>query len=316
MMSQGLASAEFRSGVQTTTDSAIPPAISKTFENRTSTRAPYSTTAEAKGVDVSVVMTTYRRPQTLPVAINSALEQEGVRVEVIVVDDCPRGSAEPVLSGIADPRVRYVRNPNPSNGHPAIARNVGWPLAAGEIIHFADDDDLVPPGLYRDAVAEFGRHQDVGVLFGRIEVFGDPSEELENDRSLFLRSARRAARLQRLNSARAVTSHLLFLDLLFVGGSSLVRRSVVAELGGLPSRTELMEDLDFLAHATRRFGARYMDRVSLYYRVWPSRMHSQNDLQSALDRSYTRIHQEYRRTFGAFDFYTLKFAARTLLRFL
>jgi len=209
-----------------------------------------------------------------------------------------------------------VRNPQPSDGKPALARNVGWPLATGEVIHFADDDDLVPPGLYRDAAAEFARSPKVGVLFGSIEVFGEPSQALENDRNLFVRSARRAARLQRLNSARAYTSHLLFREILFVGGSSLVRRRVVSDLGGLPSRTEIMEDLDFLVHATRKFGAKYMNRVSLYYRVWPSRMHSQKDLGAALNRSYSRIHQDYRRDFGTFDFYALKIAARAFLRFL
>src|ERR1700733_6903142 len=101
-------------------------------------------------IDVSVVMATYRRPSTLLSAINSALDQEGVQVEVVVVDDCPDGSAEQSVVGMADPRVRYVRNPSPSDGKPALARNVGWPLTNAEIIHFADDDDIVPPGLYRD----------------------------------------------------------------------------------------------------------------------------------------------------------------------
>ena len=267
-------------------------------------------------IDVSVVMATYRRPSTLLGAINSSLEQEGVQVEVVVVDDCPDGSAEQAVTGMADPRVKYVRNPNPSNGKPALARNVGWPLTSAEIIHFADDDDFVPPGLYRDAVDEFAKSPNIGILFGRIEAFGEPSQALNNDRELFVRSARRAERLQRLNSARAYTSHLLFLEILFLGGSSLVRRRVLTSLGGLPSRTEIMEDLDFLIRATRQFGAKYMDRVSLYYRVWPSRMHSQTDLQGVLDRVYRRIHQDYRRDFGAFDFYTLKLAARAFLRFL
>jgi glycosyltransferase involved in cell wall biosynthesis len=267
-------------------------------------------------IDVSVIMATYRRPSTLLSAINSALEQEGVQVEVVVVDDCPDGSAEQAVVGMAHPRVRYIRNPHPSNGRPAIPRNAGWPLAKAEIIHFADDDDIVPPNLYRDAVAEFARSPNIGVLFGSVEVFGEPSQALESDRNLFVRAAKRAARLQRLNSARAYASHLLFQEILFVGGSALIRRRVLTELGGLPSRTELIEDVDFLARATRKFGAKYLNRVSLYYRVWPSRMHSQKDLQGALNRSYRRMHEDYRRDFGAFDFYTLKIAARALLRFI
>jgi glycosyltransferase involved in cell wall biosynthesis len=266
-------------------------------------------------IDISIIMATYRRPTTIVEAIKSILDQRGVQVEVLVVDDCPDGSAETVVLGIGDPRVRYMRNPNPSNGRPAIPRNVGWPLTSGEIIHFADDDDLVPEGLYADALAEFHRFPNIGLVFGSIEVFGEPSKTLADEQALFARAARRAARLQRLGSARAFAANLLFSELLFVGGSTLIRRRCVAALGGLPTAAEIMEDVDFLARATRLFGVRYLNRPSLYYRVWPSMMHSQKNLQAALDRSYVRLQAGYRETFGTFDFYVLKFAAYTLLRF-
>jgi glycosyltransferase involved in cell wall biosynthesis len=267
-------------------------------------------------IDISVIMATYRRPLTIVAALKSILEQRGVQVEVLVVDDCPDGSAETVVLGIDDPRVRYMRNPHPSNGRPAIPRNVGWPLTTGEIIHFADDDDLVPEGLYAAAVAEFRRFPDIGVVFGSIEAFGEPSETLVNERSLFARAARRASRLQKLGSARAFAANLLFRELLFVGGCSLVRRRCLVALGGLPAATEIMEDVDFLARAVRLFGVRYLNRPSLYYRVGPSMMHSQKDLQAALNRSYLGMQAGYRKTFGALDFYLLKIAARTLLRFI
>jgi len=266
-------------------------------------------------IDISVIMATYRRPTSIVDAIKSILGQRDVQVEVLVVDDCPDGSAESVVLGIGDPRVRYMRNPHPSNGRPAIPRNLGWPLTSGEIIHFADDDDLVPEGLYADAVGAFRRFPKIGLMFGSIEAFGEPSKRLDDEQALFARAARRASRLQRLRSARVFAANLLFRDILFVGGSSLIRRRCVAALGGLPTDAEIMEDVDFLARATRLFGVRYLNRPSLYYRVWPSLMHSQTDLQAALDRSYRRLQAGYRETFGTFDFYVLKIAARTLLRF-
>jgi glycosyltransferase involved in cell wall biosynthesis len=267
-------------------------------------------------IDISVVMATYRRPQSIIDAINSILDQRGVQVEVLVVDDCPDGSAEGAVRGIVDSRVRYIRNPHPSNGRPAVPRNAGWPLTSGAIIHFADDDDLVPEGLYADALAVFRRFPNIGLVFGSIEAFGEPSETLANEQMLFARAARRAARLQKLGSKRAFTANLLFSELLFVGGSTLVRRRCVEALGGLTTSTEIMEDVDFLARATRLFGVRYLQRLSLYYRVWPSMMHSQKDLQAALDRSYSAMQAGYRKMFGDFDFYFLKIAARTVLRFI
>jgi glycosyltransferase involved in cell wall biosynthesis len=267
-------------------------------------------------IDISVVMATYRRPKSIVDAIKSILDQRGVQMEVLVVDDCPDGSAETVVLGVGDSRVRYIRNPRPSNGRPAVPRNTGWPLTSGEIIHFADDDDLVPEGLYADAVAEFRRFPNIGLVFGSIEAFGEPSKTLADEQALFARAARRAARLQKLGSKRAFTANLLFSELLFVGGSTLVRRRCVEALGGLPTATEIMEDVDFLARATRLFGVRYLNRLSLCYRVGPSMMHSQKDLQAALDRSYIRMQADYRKQFGTFDFYMLKIAARTVLRFI
>lgn len=246
----------------------------------------------------------------------SILHQDGVEVDVVVVDDCPDGSAQSTIRAIADPRIQYVRNPAPSNGRPAIPRNVGWPLTRGEIVHFADDDDLVPAGLYAHALTQFRRFPKVGVMFGSIEVFGEPSQRLTDEKALFERAARRAARLQRLGIARIFVANLLFRDILFVGGSSLLRRSCLVSLGGLPTGAEIMEDVDFLARATRLFGVRYLRCPSLYYRVWPSLMHSQTDLQAALNRSYRQLHKGYREKFGAFDFYTLKIAARTILKYI
>jgi len=48
--------------------------------------------------------------------------------------------------------------------------------------------------------------------------------------------------------------------------------------------------------------------------VGPSMMHSQKDLQGALDRSYIGMQTGYRKMFGALDFYVLKIAARSLFR--
>ena len=267
-------------------------------------------------IDISIVMATYQRPHTIASAIKSILDQRDVQVDVLVVDDCPNGSAENVVLGIGDPRVRYMRNPHPSNRRPAVPRNAGWPLTSGEIIHFADDDDLVPEGLYADALAEFRRFPKIGIVFGSIEAFGEPSKTLTDERAMFARAARRSSRLQKLGSARAFAANLLFLNLLFVGGSSLVRRRCLEALGALPTDLEIMEDVDFLARATRLFGVRYLNRPSLYYRVGPSMMHSQKDLQAALKRSYVRMQAGYRESFGAFDFYSLKILALAVLRFI
>ena len=64
--------------------------------------------------EVSVVIPVYNNAGTLPLALDSALSQEG-SLEVIVVDDGSRDEIETVMERyIADPRVCYVKNPKKS----------------------------------------------------------------------------------------------------------------------------------------------------------------------------------------------------------
>ena len=93
--------------------------------------------------DVTVVIPTRNRwPLLLAHALPSALRQEGVSVEVVVVDD---GSRAPAASGTAleHPCVRLLRHEE-SIGV-ARARNAGIAAAKGRWIAFLDDDDLWSP---------------------------------------------------------------------------------------------------------------------------------------------------------------------------
>ena len=58
-------------------------------------------------------------------------------------------------------------------------RNLGWPLAQGSFIHFLDDDDLAPAGHYSAVKRAFESRPEIGVAFGQIEPFGDPSRHRE-----------------------------------------------------------------------------------------------------------------------------------------
>src|SRR5688572_29252695 len=79
-------------------------------------------------------------------ALPSALGQEDVSIEVIVVDD---GSAEGAPASLhGDQRVRVVRHET-SRGVPA-ARNSGLEAATGTWTAFLDDDDLWAPRKLRE----------------------------------------------------------------------------------------------------------------------------------------------------------------------
>src|SRR5262245_23068129 len=104
-------------------------------------------------VDIAVVIPTFRRPKQLAAALESVLAQD-VRVEVVVVDDSPEQSARETVEGFGSIWVKYVANPHPSGGRPSRVRNLGWPLTRAPVLHFLDDDDLVPEGHYRAGLSE------------------------------------------------------------------------------------------------------------------------------------------------------------------
>src|SRR5207302_492501 len=149
-----------------------------------------------------VVVPTFRRPNELREAIASVLVQPGVSVDVLVLDDSPEGSARGVVESIADPRVTYATRDVPSGGRPALVRNEGWPRTTGRYVHFLDDDDRVAKGAHRDMVKALDDHPNKGVVFGRIEPFGDDPKALAHEREFFRDGAHRARIAGRTGSRR------------------------------------------------------------------------------------------------------------------
>jgi glycosyltransferase involved in cell wall biosynthesis len=259
--------------------------------------------------DVSVIIPTYRRPQPLLEAIRSVLDQEGVAVEVLVMDDSPEGSASPFVEQLADPRVTYRQMPQPTGGNPSLVRNTAWPLARGRYLHFLDDDDLVAAGAHREMVRALDARPDVGVAFGRLEPFGDNPAVLEQQRRFFERAARRAARVA--HSRFLTVATLLFRETLFVGGGELIRRECVPQLGGFDNEMTLAEDVEFYTRAIREFGAVFVDRTVLHYRTGaPSITHNLPRDSSRWAESYQRTYEKYRQQRGVVEFSLMRLVAR------
>jgi GT2 family glycosyltransferase len=269
--------------------------------------------------DFSVIIPTFRRPWELLEAISSVRRQKDVSVEIIVVDDSPEASAREPVQELDDSQVTYVKNPNPTGGFPSIVRNLGWPQAKGQFIHFLDDDDIVPEGYYSEVKKAFTSHPEAGLIFGRIEPFGAAAEsQLAHERQFFENASRNARASGRFGPRWAFVGRMLFEQLMFVCSACVLRRECVEQLGGFDSEIRLMEDADFHIRAMRHFGAFYLDRVSLHYRIGsPSLMHSPHPPESQLRderEGHRLIHSKYRRERGLLEYYALQSFTRILLK--
>lgn len=121
-------------------------------------------------VDVSVVIPAFRAVDFIGCAIDSALNQDGVREEVIVVDDaCPMHTGDAVKARYdmqgAIPVIRL-----PINKGPADARNAGFRAARGEWIAVLDADDMFDPGRPARLVI-MGRRLEADVLADNVRYF-------------------------------------------------------------------------------------------------------------------------------------------------
>lgn len=96
-------------------------------------------------IRVSVIIPTFRRPESFARAARSIFAQTGVEgVELIAVDNSPEGSAADIFRALereAPIPFRWLHEPRPGVAH---ARNAALPYARGEFIAWLDDDEEAP----------------------------------------------------------------------------------------------------------------------------------------------------------------------------
>ncbi len=108
--------------------------------------------------EVTVVVPTHNRMTLLRLTLRSLLDQRGVDLEVVVVDDGSSDGSEQMVRAIGDPRLRLIRHTVAQRV--SAARNRGLAEAGGEWVAFCDDDDLWAPDKLRrqlDAARAEGR---------------------------------------------------------------------------------------------------------------------------------------------------------------
>lgn len=96
---------------------------------------------------ISVIMPVYNVASYLPQCIESVLNQDYEKLEVILIDDGSRDASGAICDAYAakDSRVRVIHQ---KNGGAAAAKNAGLRVATGEYLSFVDSDDFLEPNVY------------------------------------------------------------------------------------------------------------------------------------------------------------------------
>lgn len=117
-------------------------------------------------MQISVVIPTYKRPDTTRQAVQSIIDGEYADFEIIVVDQSPDHATEEALATFErDGRVRYIRAAKPGA---SAARNRGIIASRGQIIALTDDDVEARPDWLARIAAEFAADPELQFISGAL----------------------------------------------------------------------------------------------------------------------------------------------------
>lgn len=112
---------------------------------------------------VSIIISTYNRPEKLKKAIESVIAQSYTDWELIVVMDGQEGGMLPKIDN-KDGKILFVSIPH--FGNHSRPKNIGIKASTGDLICFLDDDNQFRPDHIQALVNAFKVNPDVDVVFG------------------------------------------------------------------------------------------------------------------------------------------------------
>ncbi len=182
---------------------------------------------------VTVVIPTYRADDYIGEALTTISRQRHSHWELIVVEDASQGNTEGIVRQFAQDhpqhRILYLRNEK--NSGPSHTRNVAFQEARGEFIALLDADDRWIDTHLVASLKQL-REQEADLVYSTVVLTEDGSDQLmgiwgpeREDLEDF--------------------PHGLFARNYITPSATVMRRSVIAEVGLWSTNLRLCEDLDY-----------------------------------------------------------------------
>lgn len=214
---------------------------------------------------VTVVVPCYNYGHFLPDAVGSALDQEGVEVDVIVVDDASPDGSVAVAHALAasDARVSVVAHER--NARHIATYNDGLSRATGDYVALLSADDQLAPGSLARSAALMQSRPGVGLVYGAAPTFTDSPPQVQHGAATTWSVWTGERWLRRVcRSGRNC----------IVNPEALMRRSVLEEIGGYDAELPHTADMDLWMRAALVAGVgRVNGPAQAYYRDHGGNMH-------------------------------------------
>jgi glycosyltransferase involved in cell wall biosynthesis len=227
---------------------------------------------------VSVVIPCYNYGRYLAQCVNSVLDQQDVRVDVLIIDDASSDGSDQIVRrlGAQDTRIRTICH-TVNQGH-ASTYNEGMTHVTGDYVVLVSADDLLTPGWLARATSLMEQYPSVGLTYGSTVIFTDGG----------LPAARTTAKkwiiwhghdwiMQACRTGENVVGH----------SGALMRTSVLREIGGYKVQLPHAGDFEMWMRAATVSDIGYVAGADqAYYRVHTDNMHH---MYSALDDYSQRL---------------------------
>ena len=198
---------------------------------------------------VSVIIPTYQHRDYIRRTLSSVFEQTLGDVEIIVVNDGSTDDTAAVLAPLVEAgRIKYIEQINQGQSR---ARNTGLSQARGEYIAFLDSDDLWPSNKLASQVAFLDANPSVGMVGGTFRMIDE--EDAPGRAGPFYPTIS----FETLFTANPFHSP----------GQTLIRASLLNEIGGLDPKIWGADDWDLWFRVAKHSTIVMRDEIALYYRV-------------------------------------------------
>lgn len=194
---------------------------------------------------VSVVIPCFNYARYLDAAIDSALEQPDVDLEVIVADNCSTDGSLDLARRRADADTRIRVTTQPYNKPYLQNYNEALATTTGEFVTVLDADDLLCPGSITRSVALLQARPDLAFVYGYCRPFEDSPPEPRSGRTRwtvwegpewldrFMRMGRNVILSPEVLLRRSVLEDAGWFDTDFPSGADMLLWLRCATLGGV-----------------------------------------------------------------------------------
>jgi O-antigen biosynthesis protein len=200
---------------------------------------------------ISIIMPVYNPPQKfLEECIDSILKQTYQNFEICIADDAsPKPYVKEILEKYKskDPRVKVIYREK--NGNISAATNSALTIATGEYIALVDNDDLLTPNALYENVYVLNKNKNIDLLYS-----DEDKLDLNGKRCL--------------PHFKADWSPDTLLSINYITHFTVIRRSIVNEIGGFRTKCDGAQDYDIVLRATEKIKPENIYHIPKILYIW------------------------------------------------